>query len=68
MRLVVDASVAVKWILRDRPGELDVDRASALLGAIARRRVTAVEPVHWVAEVVGVVARLEADRAAQSLF
>ena len=30
MRLAVDASVAVKWILRDRPGESDVDRGSAL--------------------------------------
>jgi predicted nucleic acid-binding protein len=63
MKLVVDASVAVKWVLRDRPGELDVDRASALLGAIARRAAIAVEPVHWVSEVVGVVTRLKADRA-----
>jgi predicted nucleic acid-binding protein len=63
MRLVVDASVAVKWVLRDRPGELDVDRAAALLGAIARRRLIAVEPVHWVSEVVAVVTRLKPDRA-----
>jgi hypothetical protein len=25
MKLVADASVAVKWVLRDRPGEPDVD-------------------------------------------
>jgi hypothetical protein len=36
MRLVVDASVAVKWVLRDQPNEPHVDRASALLGAITR--------------------------------
>lgn len=67
MRLVVDASVAVKWILRDQPGELDVDRASGLLGAIARRSVSAIEPVHWVAEVTGVVTRLKPDRAAATI-
>jgi predicted nucleic acid-binding protein len=63
MKLVVDASVAVKWVLRDRPGELDVDRASALLGEIARCSAIAVEPVHWVAEVIGVITRLKPDRA-----
>ena len=63
MKLVVDASVAVKWVLRDRPSELDADRASALLGAIARRSVIAVEPVHWVSETIGVITRLKPDRA-----
>jgi predicted nucleic acid-binding protein len=67
MKLVVDASVAVKWVLRDQPGEPDVDRASALLGLIARRAAIAVEPVHWVSEVVGVVTRLKADRAAATI-
>ena len=67
MKLVVDASVAVKWILRDQPGESDVDRASALLGAFARRSVTAIEPVHWVAEVAAVVARLKPDRATATI-
>lgn len=63
MRLVIDASVAVKWILGDQPGETDADRASALLGAIARRTVSVVQPVHWVAEVTGVVTRLKPNRA-----
>ena len=63
MKLVIDASVAVKWIVGDQPGEGDVDRASALLGAIARRTVSVIEPVHWVAEVTGVVVRLKPDRA-----
>ena len=67
MKLVIDASVAVKWILSDQPGERDVDRAIALLGAIARRTATAVEPVHWVAEVVGVVSRLRPDRAVAAI-
>jgi len=67
MKLVVDASVAVKWIVGDRPGESDVDRASALLGAIARRTVSVIEPVHWVAEVTGVVVRLKPDRAVAAI-
>jgi predicted nucleic acid-binding protein len=67
MRLVVDASVAVKWILRDQPGETEVDRASALLGAIARQTATAIEPAHWVAEVAGVIARLKPDRAGATI-
>ena len=63
MKLVIDASVAVKWIVGYQPGESDVTRASALLGAIARRTVSVIEPVHWVAEVTGVVVRLKPDRA-----
>jgi predicted nucleic acid-binding protein len=65
--LVIDASVAVKWILGERPGEADVERASALLGAIVRRTVTVIEPVHWVAEVIGVVTRLKPDRAVAAI-
>jgi predicted nucleic acid-binding protein len=67
MKLVIDASVAVKWIVGDQPGESDVNRASALLGAIARRTVSVIEPVHWVAEVIGVVTRLKPDRAVAAI-
>ncbi len=67
MRLVIDASVAVRWILGNQPGEADLDRASALLGAIGRRTVSAIEPVHWVTEVVGVVTRLEPKRAVAAI-
>ena len=67
MRLVIDASVAVKWIVGDQPGERDVNRASALLGAVARRTVSVIQPVHWVAEVTGVVTRLKPDRAVATI-
>jgi predicted nucleic acid-binding protein len=67
MRLVIDASIAVKWIVGDQPGESDVDRASALLGAIARGSVSAIEPAHWVAEVTGVGVRLKPDRAVAAI-
>ena len=55
-------ALPVKRVLRDRPSEPDVDRASALLGEIARRSVIAVDPVHWVSEVIGVITRLKPDR------
>jgi len=37
------------------------------LGAIARRTVSVIEPVHWVAEVIGVVVRLKPDRAVAAI-
>ena len=58
MRVVVDASVAAKWILRQRDGEADVDQALALLRAIQDGSVEVVQPVHWLAEVAAVSARL----------
>jgi predicted nucleic acid-binding protein len=67
VRLVIDASVAVKWILRDQPGEPDVDRATAVLGAIARGTASAIEPIHWIAEVAGVVVRVKHDRVAPTI-
>lgn len=59
MRLVVDASVALKWFLRGRPGELYVDNAMAVAAAIARSPTELFAPVHWEAEVISVLARLE---------
>ena len=32
MKLVIDASVAVKWIVGDRPGESDVNRGIRIAG------------------------------------
>lgn len=58
MRLSVDASVAVKWILPDRPGEAHAERAIDVLEDVRAERVNVVQPVHWLAEVAAVVARL----------
>jgi predicted nucleic acid-binding protein len=59
MRLVVDASVALKWFLQGRPGELHVDEAEAVAAAIARSPTELFAPVHWAAEVISVLARIE---------
>ena len=57
MKLVVDASVALKWFLRGLPGELHVAEAEAVLSVIGRSGTELFAPVHWMAEVIAVLAR-----------
>lgn len=59
MRLVVDASVALKWFLRGRPEELHITEAEAVAAAIGRSGTELFAPAHWMAEVIGVLARVE---------
>lgn len=62
-RVVIDASVAIKWLVPFRPDEADVDMALALFEQIARLDVIMIQPPHFIAEVMGVVTRLEPDYA-----
>lgn len=62
-RIVVDASVAIKWLIPHRPEESDVEKALALFEQIDRQDVFMVQPPHFVAEVMAVMARLEPDHA-----
>lgn len=62
-RIVVDASVAIKWLVPFRPEEADVDKALALFEQINQQDVLMVQPPHFVAEVMAVLARLEPDYA-----
>ena len=57
--LVLDASVVVKWIFADHPQELHVPQALRILQQIKNAHVTVVQPPHWLAEVVAVMARLD---------
>jgi predicted nucleic acid-binding protein len=57
VKLVVDASVALKWFLRGQPTELHVAEAEAVEAAIERGGTELFAPVHWTAEVVSVLAR-----------
>jgi predicted nucleic acid-binding protein len=64
--LVVDASVVVKWLIADPQQEADLDHASGLVDAVGTGEMQLIQPVHWLAEVAGVLARtnpetLEAD-------
>ena len=57
-RIVVDASVTIKWLLPDREDEAGSDRALALLSGIREGTLELVQPPHWLAEVAAVLARL----------
>jgi predicted nucleic acid-binding protein len=59
VRLVVDASVALKWFLQGRPGELHVAEAEAVAEAIGRSGTELFAPFHWTAEIIAVLARIE---------
>lgn len=57
-RLVLDASVLVKWVLQDDEHEPDTARALTLCESFREGRVSLVQPPHWLAEVAGVCVRL----------
>lgn len=61
MRLVLDASVIVKWLVADPEREADVDKALALMGRVQAGKVSLIQPVHWLAEVAAVLARLNPE-------
>jgi predicted nucleic acid-binding protein len=67
LTLVVDASVAVKWVLADRPGEQDTDKALALLLKIGQEGIPLLQPEHWRIEVLSVVARFAPERFANTV-
>jgi len=64
--LVVDASVAVKWVVPETDGEEEVAQALALLTAFQSDEVRLVQPPHWLAEVTAVIARLRPEIAADA--
>jgi predicted nucleic acid-binding protein len=57
MKLVVDASVALKWFLG--ANEANVDQARAVAAAIERSGTELFAPPHWTVEVAAVLARIE---------
>ena len=57
MKLVIDASVILKWFFADAPSETDTDKARALLPAAVSGRIALLQPPHWVVEVLAVIAR-----------
>lgn len=65
--VVVDASVALKWFLRDQAAEDHVDQTFGLLRGIAHGTVLPMQPPHFVAEVAAVLARAKPDTAQRDL-
>lgn len=65
IRVVVDASVAVKWAFPFRGDEADGEKAVALLDNFRRGEIALLEPPHWLAEVAAVVTRQSPETARQ---
>lgn len=68
MRLVVDASVAVKWFLRANSDERYLANAEAVAAAIEQSETELLAPVHWLAEVIGVLTRVEPNLVDDALI
>jgi len=66
-RLVIDASVAVKWFLPESLEESDAGKAVTLLLKGAEGAVTFLQPPHWTAEVAAVLARKLSATAADNI-
>jgi predicted nucleic acid-binding protein len=56
--VVLDASVILKWLLENPATEPDTEKAFALVGLVMSGRLEILQPVHWLAEVAAVAARL----------
>jgi predicted nucleic acid-binding protein len=63
VKLVLDASVVLKWFFSDRPGEAGSAAALALLKAVGDGAVSLYQPPHFIAEVAAVLAREMPDQA-----
>jgi len=58
MNVVVDASVAIKWVVPFKSDEADSVLALRLLSRVRNGEITLYQPTHWLAEIAGVIVRL----------
>lgn len=63
MKVVLDASAIIKWLLADPAREEHTGLATDLMGEVVNGRFDAVQPLHWQIEVVAVMARVNPGRA-----
>ena len=68
MRVVADASVAVKWFLPGEQSDEDGENAVELLTAVRDGNVGLLEPPHWLAEVAAVLSRLSPDTVSDDVM
>lgn len=66
MKLVIDASVAVKWFFSDDPAEQDSGKAINLLTGLQDSKHEVIQPTHWLVEVYAVIVRRSSADAAQT--
>jgi len=57
VKLVVDASVAVKWFFHNKAGEQDVAQALNILYTLQAGGADAIQPPHWLVESMSVLVR-----------
>jgi predicted nucleic acid-binding protein len=61
--VVLDASVVLKWLLEDPAREPDTANAEAIIESVIRGKLDILQPVHWLAEVAAIAARLTPQTA-----
>jgi len=66
-RYVIDANVAIKWFLPFRAEENHLNQALQILALLSDGEIECYQPPHFIAEVIGVLARLRPDYANESL-
>ena len=67
MIVVLDSSVVLKWLLEDPAREPDTEKALAVIESVVRGGLEILQPVHWLAEVVAVAARLTPQTAVRDV-
>jgi predicted nucleic acid-binding protein len=67
VKLVVDASVIVKWLLKDPDSEAETDLATDLMQRILDGEQPALQPVHWLLEIGAVLARVSPATAEKDI-
>ena len=65
-RLVIDASVSVKWFVRSE-NEGNVPKAVEILKGIGDNRISIIQPPHWMAETIAVLARLQPEKVNRAI-
>ena len=60
---VIDASVIMKWFLKDSKDEKDIPIALELLKALREDNIEILQPIHWLVEVAAVVTRVQPKHA-----
>jgi predicted nucleic acid-binding protein len=63
VRIVVDASVVIKWLFADPQREEHTQEATGLMAAVVEGGIAVLQPVHWLAEVAAVLARATPGQA-----
>ena len=68
MTHVLDASVIVKWFAESWNDEGTVHEATSLLRSLQSDEIEVIQPPHWKAEVVSVLARRQPDGVTEALL